>query len=152
MEESVIRNVCCMFFSTQWRELHQFGTTIKYTWGWEIVERNSKMVNLTYFHPKRRGIVENKNNRPLNIRFVAKTSDIRNFLENITSDVKSSELATLVWMISAKVVRIFAQIWVNSHCESESWTSTVTTLFVGTICVTASQCCKQWACWYRNGT
>jgi len=32
---------------------------------------------LTYFHPKRRGNMENKNNSPFNIRFVAKTSDIR---------------------------------------------------------------------------
>ena len=31
--------------------------------------------------------VENKNNNPVNIRFVAKTSDIRNLSENITSDV-----------------------------------------------------------------
>ena len=42
-------------------------------------------MNLAYFHPKMRGNVE-KNN-PVNIRFVAKTSDIRNLSENITSDV-----------------------------------------------------------------
>ena len=30
---------------------------------------------------------ENKNKNPVNIRFVAKTSDIRNLSENITSDV-----------------------------------------------------------------
>jgi len=35
-------------------------------------------MNLTLFHPKTRGIVENKNNSPVNIKFVAKTSDIRN--------------------------------------------------------------------------
>jgi len=39
--------------------------------------------------------VEN-NNSPLNIRFVARTSDIRNFSQNIRSDVKTTEVATLV--------------------------------------------------------
>ena len=42
-------------------------------------------MNLTYFHPQKRGNVENINNNPVNIRFVAKTSDIRNFSENIRS-------------------------------------------------------------------
>jgi len=32
-------------------------------------------------------MLENKNNNPVNIRFVAKTTDIRNSSENITSDV-----------------------------------------------------------------
>jgi len=36
-----------------------------------------------------------KNNSSLNIRFVAKTSDIRIFSQNIRSDVKTSEVATL---------------------------------------------------------
>jgi len=44
-------------------------------------------MNLTYFRPKMRRNVENKNNNPVNIRFVAKTSDIRNLFESITSDV-----------------------------------------------------------------
>jgi len=35
--------------------------------------------------------VENKNNNPVNIRFVAKTSDIRNLSENITSDIMLKE-------------------------------------------------------------
>jgi len=39
--------------------------------------------------------VKNKHNSPVNIRFVAKTSDIRNFSENIRSDGKTSEVATL---------------------------------------------------------
>jgi len=34
------------------------------------------------------------NNSPVNIRFVAKTSDIRNFSQNIRSDVKTSEVVT----------------------------------------------------------
>jgi len=42
-------------------------------------------MNLAYFLPKMRGNV--KKNNPANIRFVAKTSDIRNLAENITSDV-----------------------------------------------------------------
>jgi len=44
-------------------------------------------MNLTYFHPEMRRNVENKNNNPVNITFVDKTSDIRNLSENITSDV-----------------------------------------------------------------
>jgi len=44
-------------------------------------------MNLTYFRPKMKGNVENKNNNPVNIRLVAKTSDVRNLSENITSDV-----------------------------------------------------------------
>jgi len=40
--------------------------------------------------------VGNKNNDPVNIRFVAKILDIRNFSENIRSDVKTSEVATLL--------------------------------------------------------
>jgi len=42
-------------------------------------------MNLANFLPKMRGNV--KKNNPANIRFVAKTSDIRNLSENITSDV-----------------------------------------------------------------
>jgi len=41
-------------------------------------------MNLAYFLLKMRGNVKKK---PANIRFVAKTSDIRNLSENITSDV-----------------------------------------------------------------
>jgi len=53
-------------------------------------------MNLTYFQPRKRRNVENNNNCLLNIRFVAKTSDMRNFSQNIRSDVKTSEVATLV--------------------------------------------------------
>jgi len=42
-------------------------------------------MNLTYFQPRKRRNVENNNNCPLNIRFVAKISDIRNFSQNIRS-------------------------------------------------------------------
>ena len=61
---------------------------------WEIDERNLKIMYLTYFQPRKRRNVENY--CPLNIRFVAKTSDIRNFSQNIRSHVKTSEMATLV--------------------------------------------------------
>ena len=54
--------------------------------------------------PKRTGIVVNKNNSPVNIRFVAKTSDIRNFSENIRSDVKTSEVATLMTTVTTSPV------------------------------------------------
>jgi len=50
---------------------------------------------ITSIYPKGRGNVESKNNSPANIRFVAKTSDIRNFSQNIRSDVKTPEVATL---------------------------------------------------------
>ena len=53
-------------------------------------------MNLTYFYPQIRGNVVNTNNRAVNIRFVAKTSDIRNFSENNRSDAKTSEVATVV--------------------------------------------------------
>jgi len=48
-------------------------------------------MNLTHFHPKS---IENleKSNSSVNIRFVAKTSYIRNFYQNIRSDVKTSEV------------------------------------------------------------
>jgi len=52
-------------------------------------------MNLTNFHREKIGNVENKSNSPINIRFVAKTSDIRNFSQNIGSDVKISDVATL---------------------------------------------------------
>ena len=67
----------------------------KHTRGWEIDEKNLKCMNLTHFHPKR---IENvkKSNILVNIRFVAKTSDIRNFSQNIRSDVETSEVATLL--------------------------------------------------------
>jgi len=40
--------------------------------------------------------VGNTNKNPVNIRLVTKTSVIRNFSENIRSDVKTSEVATLI--------------------------------------------------------
>ena len=52
-------------------------------------------MNVTHFQPRKRRNVENNNNSQLNIRFVAKTSDIRIFSQNIRSDVKTSEVATL---------------------------------------------------------
>ena len=53
-------------------------------------------MNVTSFHAKRVGNVENKNNSPVNIRFFATISDTTNFSQNIRSDVKISELATLL--------------------------------------------------------
>jgi len=38
----------------------------------------------------------NKDNSPVNIRFVVKTSDVRNFSKSIRSDVKTSQVATLI--------------------------------------------------------
>jgi len=53
-------------------------------------------MNLTSFQPKRRVNVEIKNNTPVNNIFVAKTSDIRNVSQNMRSDIKTSEMATLL--------------------------------------------------------
>jgi len=63
----------------QRRELFYLETITKHTLGYEIDERNLKIMNPTYFCPKMRGNVtnvENKNNNPVNIKFVDKTSDI----------------------------------------------------------------------------
>jgi len=49
-------------------------------------------MNLTYFRPKMRGNVENKNNNPVTSQH---EHHIRNSAENIRSDVKTSEAATL---------------------------------------------------------
>jgi len=51
-----------------------------------------------HFHPKHPKSITNlrKNNSSVDIRFVAKTSDIGNFSQNTTSDVKTSEVATLL--------------------------------------------------------
>jgi len=54
-------------------------------------------MNLTNFRPKMRGNVENKNNNPVNIRLVDKTSNIRNLWEHhIWYHVNISQVATLV--------------------------------------------------------
>ena len=37
----------------------------------KLMKRSLKIMNLTYFHPKRRGIVENKTSSPVNIKCVA---------------------------------------------------------------------------------
>ena len=67
------------------RELLQLGTITK----WEIDERNLNTMNPTSFQPERRGNVENKSNSSVNFRFLTKTSDIRNFSQNIRSDVRA---------------------------------------------------------------
>jgi len=51
-------------------------------------------MNLTNFHPKKYRKL-GKNNRSVNIRIVAKTSDISNISQNITSDVKSQVASKL---------------------------------------------------------
>jgi len=51
-----------------------------------LMKESLNVMNLTYTFHERIGNVENKNNIPVNIRFVSKTSDIRNLSENIRSD------------------------------------------------------------------
>jgi len=72
---------------------------------------------ITSIYPKGRGNVESKNNSPANIRFVAKTSDIRNFSQNIRSDVKTPEVATLEEMAVKNF--FYSDFWVHSffHCS-----------------------------------
>jgi len=56
--------------------------------------QNLKTMNVSQCHPKS---IENlgKSISSVNIRFAAKTSDIRNISQNIRPDVKTSEVATL---------------------------------------------------------
>jgi len=66
------------------------------------------------------GNVENKNNNPVNIRFVDKTSDIRNFSENIRQDLMLkyqkwqhwSALFSLLysWLYIGKIVQLCAVV------------------------------------------
>jgi len=53
-----------LFSMCQWRKLLQFGRITQHTWVWEIDETNLKIMNLTYFHPTRRGNVKNKHRVP----------------------------------------------------------------------------------------
>jgi len=76
-----------MLLPTQRGDLSQFGTMIKHTWGWEI-ERSLNYESIFFLTSE--GNVANKHS-PVSIRFVAKTSDIRNFSQNIRSDVKTSQ-------------------------------------------------------------
>ena len=75
----------------------------------EVDCKNLKIMNITYFFPKRRGNVVNENNSPVNIRFVVKTSYIRNFSESIRSDVKTSEVATVDCSLTDR------QCWITSN-------------------------------------
>jgi len=87
MEKSIMRNVKCPSQCHVRKQLLQFGTITRYMWRWEIDEINLKI--------KRSGNVENKNNFPANIRFLAKTPDIRIFSQNIRSGNTESQL--LLW-------------------------------------------------------
>jgi len=64
-------------------------------------------MNLTNFHRKN---IENsgKNNSSVNIKFVPKISHIKNFSQNIRSDVKTSKVARLlrVEMISIRSILV----------------------------------------------
>jgi len=71
-------------------------------------------MNLPYFHPQKRENVENINNSPVNIRFVAKTSHIRNFFENIKSDFETSEVATRLQLTRVDTFRVNCRN--SGHC------------------------------------
>jgi len=75
------------------KELVQFGTVIKHTREWKLIERNFKIMNLNLLSSWKERKSGKQNDSPVNIRFVAKTSDIRNFCTKIRSDVESSEVA-----------------------------------------------------------
>jgi len=66
-----------MLFTMLGGELLQLGTITKHTWEWEI-----DVMNLTIFILKRNW---EKTISSVNIRFAAKTSDIRNLSQNIRS-------------------------------------------------------------------
>jgi len=59
------------------------------------MKESLNVMNLTCTFHERIGNVENENNSPVNIKFVSKASDVRNLSENIRSDGKASEVATL---------------------------------------------------------
>jgi len=69
-------------------------------------------MNLTYFQPRERRNVEN-NNCPLNIRFVAKTSDIRKFSQNITS---GPLLATLLATTRLQTSQCSSKFFESTAC------------------------------------
>jgi len=52
-------------------------------------EKLIKVFNLTHFYTKKYRKFGEKNESSVIIRFVAKTSDIRNFCQNIKSDVET---------------------------------------------------------------
>ena len=82
-----------MLFSTQRRELLQFGTITNTHEGERLMKETSKITK--HFYPEKRVNIMNKHNSLVNIKFVAKTSNIRKLFQNIRSDVKTSEVATL---------------------------------------------------------
>ena len=72
-----------MLFPILGRELLQFGTITKHTLEWEIDERNLKIIYLSSSWKDIK--LGERNNNSVNIRYAAKTSDIRNFSQNIRS-------------------------------------------------------------------
>jgi len=64
LDGEVVYNIRKMLVSTQRRELLWFETITKHTLGWEIDDRNLKIMNLTYFRPKMRGMSKTKKKQP----------------------------------------------------------------------------------------
>jgi len=64
LDGEVVYNLRKMLVSTQRRELVWFETITKHTLGWEIDERNLKIMNLTYFRPEMRGMSKTKKKQP----------------------------------------------------------------------------------------
>jgi len=85
-----------MWFSTQRRELLQFGLIFKRTCGWEIVEINLKIRIYLPCIPKAEETWKQNQLCPVKIRFVGNTSDFTNFSQYNRSDVKRPEVAALV--------------------------------------------------------
>jgi len=84
--------------------------------------------------------VENKNNSSVNVRLLAETSGIKNFSQNIRSDVKTSEVATLVAVIreNNQWSNIFALVTFNLNVSAVSFTVTDFSrgVVVNTVCLT----------------
>jgi len=64
LDGEVVYNLRKMLVSTQRRELLWVETITKHTLGWEIDERNLKIMNLTYFRPKMRRMSKTKKKQP----------------------------------------------------------------------------------------
>ena len=62
--------------------------------------------------------MENKNNSPVNIRFVAKTSDIMNFFENISDVMSEHQKWQQHYRLVSLVLKLgFANPGKRMHCD-----------------------------------
>jgi len=90
-----------MLVSTQRREPFEFETITKHTLGWEIDEKNSKIMNLTYFRPKIKRECGKQKQQPKQHQICHHNIRHQKFIweHHMWCHVTISEVATLVSMI-----------------------------------------------------